>query len=268
MAEARTLTCWAEFESELARLQAKRDEFDWSLSAKSPLLFRGRSNADWPLSTTLERYTTKIVDFDEYLRTISATAPAVESLTNKEWRVPDYSDLAEWARKSSSPWLSSLPAYPYLVYLRHHGFPSPLLDWSASPYVAAFFAFRTRSASPVAIYAYLETTGQGKSSMGSEPMIHTEGPYVTTHARHVLQQCQYTICTRFIDERLFVAKHDDVFQRNDSRQDLLWKLVLPAEERVNVLRRLDMYNLNAFSLFQTEDALLETMALREIDFDE
>jgi hypothetical protein len=119
----------------------------------------------------------------------------------------------------------------------------------------------------VAIYAYLETTGEGKTSAGEEATIHTEGPYVTSHARHVLQQCEYTVCTKFSDDKLQVANHEEVFGRNDPKQDLLWKFVLPAEERDSVLRRLDSYNLNAFSLFQTEDALLETMALREIDFE-
>lgn len=199
---------------------------------------------------------------------ISATAPAVESLTNRKWEVPDYPELAEWASNRKRAWLGSLPAYSYLVYLRHHGFPSPLLDWSTSPYVAAFFAFRNKSDTPVAIYAYLETTGDGKTSMRNEATIHTEGPYVTTHARHVLQQCQYTVCTRFEDDKLLVANHEEVFARNEHRQDLLWKFVLPSTERLYVLRRLDLYNLNAFSLFQTEDALLETMALREMDFDD
>lgn len=266
--EEQTLNGWADFENALSKLQQKHDDFDWRLSAKAKLLFRGQSNAAWPLSTTLERYTRKIRDFGDYLRTISATAPAVESLTKRKWEVPEYPELADWATDPKRVWLSSLPAYPYLVYLRHHGFPSPLLDWSTSPYVAAFFAFRSKSDAPVAIYAYLETTGSGKTSRGGAATIHTEGPYVTTHARHVLQQCQYTVCTRFVDDKLLVANHEEVFARNEQRQDLLWKFVLPSTERLNVLRRLDLYNLNAFSLFQTEDALLETMALREIDFDD
>jgi FRG domain len=83
--------------------------------------------------------------------------------------------------------------YEYLVYLRHHGFPSPLLDWSASPYVAAFFAFDSppKEAERVAVYTFLQDTIDGVSS---DAHLFIVGPYLRSDPRHLLQQCRYSIC--------------------------------------------------------------------------
>jgi hypothetical protein len=81
-----------------------------------------------------------------------------------------------------------------------------------------------------------------------------------------LQQCEYTVSSRFKDNEWRYEPHESVFAIGEPNQDLVWKFTLPANERTSILKRLDAYNLNAYSLFPTEDALLETVALREIEF--
>jgi hypothetical protein len=44
------------------------------------------------------------------------------------------------------------------------------------------------------------------------------------------------------------------------------KFNVPATERAKVLKNLDQYNLNAFSLFSTEEGLMEAMAHRAFEF--
>lgn len=258
---------WDDFEAKLAALDADhyKRKSDSSLSA-SDLLFRGQGSGEWPLLTTMERFFTRDVSLQYYYRLALAAKPRIESFTNVRWDTPGHDDYEKWLREQDNLFLSDFPGYEYLAYLRHHGFPSPLLDWTASPYVAAFFAFNRPAAhgSHVAIFAYWERPGGGKSATGGEPTIHTRGPYVRTHRRHFLQQSQYTVCTVERDDGLYYAPHESVIERNDQDQDLLWKYYIPTSERRTVLRRLSRMNINAFSLFGSEDSLLETIATTDI----
>jgi hypothetical protein len=94
------------------------------------------------------------------------------------------------------------------------------------------------------------------------PVIYRLGPYVGTHRRHFLQQSEYTMCLNFEDEWRF-EQYQGVFE-GYRRQGILWKFNIPATERLKVLKLLEEYNLNAFSLFDSEESLMETMALREM----
>jgi hypothetical protein len=268
--EAMDLDSWEEFEERLKELRRQR-HFKYFDSL--PLLFRGQENSDWPLNTTLDRSNPQWTPFAEYFRRISKIRPEIESFIDRKWLLPEYPEVRRLgsAYDQFSLRLSSgkLPAYAYMAYLRHHGFPSPLLDWSRSSHIAAFFAFRKafvdndQENKKVSIFVL---SGEQFTSRGNGiPLIFRLGPYVRTHRRHFLQQSEYTLCLIFENEWRF-AKYSDVFHRPHQHQGVFQKFNIPLTEGRRVLRLLDEYNLNASSLFGSEEGLMETLAMREFAF--
>src|SRR5436309_2937506 len=159
-------------------------------------LFRGQSDADWKLRTTLERFSPRQWFIWDYYALARSILPAVGSLTEKVWPFP--ADLKRGFNLDEGA-VAPPPGYEFMIYLRHHGFPSPLLDWSRSPYLAAFFAFECRphdGCTEVAVYSFIEHVGEGKIGDLDKPRIIGLGPTALTHERHYSQQCEYTICKK------------------------------------------------------------------------
>jgi FRG domain len=235
--------------------------------------FRGHSDSTWELLSTLDRRRSQDMTISKYYRLVQQINPEIEAFTGKSLEVPLRNEEAlrlvfSGDPKSLQKLLES--GYSCMAHLRHYGFPSPLLDWTASPYVAAYFAFAGPiEADHVAIYVYVERPYNIKiiDIASDTPQISTLGPIVRTHPRHFRQQSRYTVCAKFRDQSGWTfVPHQTVFKLPATRQqDFLWKISVPASERVKVLSMLDRYNLNAYSLFGSEESLMETLALRYLD---
>ena len=135
------------------RIQSIRDKHP---EQAQNLWFRGQSSAGWKLTTTLERHANEPFSFMDYYRLALRIQPQIETESGLIWDVPAFPEIASWTKRYDHSHYSML-ADGYLAHLRHNGFPSPLLDWSRSPYVAAYFAFSGAVADSVAIYVYLES---------------------------------------------------------------------------------------------------------------
>ena len=72
------------------------------------------------------------------------------------------------------------------------------------------------------------------------------------------------MCATFKDGSWRFAKHDNVFSQNNGKQDVLWKFNIPWTERTSALTHLDAFNLNAYSLFESEESLMETLPFRAL----
>jgi hypothetical protein len=259
--EERNANSWQEFKKELAALRSEHEKLRDRETA--PLLFRGQPDACWLLKTTLDRKR-EGMRVEDYYHLISKIKPEIESMTGIERSLPEFPDvktlLQGYENFNNALTFGRWPGYAYMAYLRHHGFPSPLLDWTRSPYVAAFFAFRGTAADRVAIYALsrprFHLTGNAMTN------VIYPGPYVTTHRRHVLQQSQYTFAVVYGKEWQF-ASYDSAFDKGVHQQGTLWKLTIPASQAPEALKELEEHNLNAFSLFGSEESLMETLATRE-----
>jgi hypothetical protein len=180
--------------------------------------------------------------------------------------MPEMPEIDAWTREYDRFDIGAPYAYEYLAHLRHHGFPSPLLDWSRSPYIAAYFAFaRATGKDDVAVFVYSERPEGFKIGDSDKPSIITPGPVVSTHKRHFVQQSRYTICAQHDGNEWMYVPHQQVFKMEGRTQDLLWKIIIPESERRKVLSLLDRFNLNEFTLFGSEESLMEMLAIRRID---
>lgn len=223
------------------------------------LLFRGQSSAQWNLETTLLRTVGAPVSMKKYDDLLHRICPAIQSLTDSQWALSR--DGFKGVEDEHRPFY--IPNYEFMAYSRHHGFPTPLLDWTKSPYVALFFAFQDASADEdVALFVYLDEFRIGSAGWVGSQRVLSQGEYIAPHRRHFTQQSVYTTCTMMLDQTWVYASHQEYFDQPRDRT-LIAKLTIPGEMRSTFLEKLDQMNINAFSLFSNEEGLMQMLWNRE-----
>jgi hypothetical protein len=260
---------WSEFEekvkADIAEVKATRASAKQRVVslAHSNWIYRGHSRASWTLETSLERFLrdeigndTDIYPAYQYYSYLSPTVPIINSLTKEHFETFN-------PQKIKMERTGPVQNLELICFARHHGFPTPILDWTASCYIAAFFAFRHATKNEdVAIYAYKNWDGRVRGGPSDDPIIDHIGPYIATHNRHHKQQSVYTICRAKIDSETYFMKHE-VAVENHPENHRMKKFILKCDEKEKVLENLYYMNINDYTLFGDDEALMRMLAYKE-----
>jgi hypothetical protein len=217
-------------------------------------IYRGQSNSSWPINSTL--YRSKIIDnFDniEERLLIEFKRAAFHYLNIQE--IP--TSILEWQ-----------------ALLQHYGAPTRFIDFTRSPYVAAYFAFESTNSKSVAIWIadkiafyqsavyYFEENHFAFTSEEGYTFSNSTFENIFSHSRTGKLNCiipveSLSMNTRcYPQQSVFLTPSNPYKSFNEQLSPLnyintnsLFKIVLPASERGKVLRDLIKMNITRATLF-------------------
>lgn len=272
--EQKDLNSWKEFKEFLEKIKEETQELNADPHRGGMVtepLYRGQSNHKWHLESTLERKR-KNTTLYEYLTILEGIKSKVERITEKTW--PTFSNINNCQLQSIYHFTIDLPkdTLGYTTFVRQHGFPSPLLDWTSCPYIASYFAFEgiDTHTERVAVYFFRSRTGlpiDMKSPL-RPIMDHVGHDIDNTSPRHFKQKCHYTLCVanpnngKCLSDYKIANMEEDINNLGFSLSDncvedipeagnVVRKYTIPASEKKKVLRELESKGINRESLFDS-----------------
>jgi hypothetical protein len=164
-----------------------------------------------------------------------------ESARSREW---NEKEILRLFKEQALPYLDFMPAndWDWLALGQQYGLPTRLLDWTANPLVACYFAVEQPGEDDSAIYAY-----QNKSYIDVEehpnPFRYKEvGKFIPRH-----------LTRRITTQGGLFTIHPDPYEPFESND--MEKIVIPNALRATLKKTLNKYGVDRFSLFPGLDSL-------------
>jgi len=232
----------------------------------SRYLFRGQSRAEWALKPSLLRL------FSD--GTPSSHILPLEQFALNEFRSHAHLYLDPGALPDEYP--KSFAAEWWAI-MQHHGAPTRMLDWTSSPYVAAYFAVERDWDCDGAIYIIntIATSKDPEEKVAATPRrVSNEDLFSSSSSdricvwtpnrrteRLAVQQGAFTFSVNVAaDQAAVIAKRCETFAQRDQELMIYCKALIPARLKREFLGRLRSMNITSRSLFPGIDGLGRELA--------
>jgi hypothetical protein len=254
------VTSWSEF------TQALEPLLDAYKGHVPPVyVFRGQADASWLLEPSLFRQLRSVGD--------PAAARGIEELLENE-----FTAQAALFPETESVWLALLAAgrTELWAYMQHHGCPTRLLDWTASAYVAAYFAVDQLPDRDGAIFVvganaidqYVERFNPEMSEVTDDRLIDPSAPervvFTWPHFRSrraVAQQGHFSVGTNMLSAHdHFILKACSSIAAERAGEIIHRKIIIAADLKLVILQQLRAMNIAPHALFPSLDGLGKSLS--------
>ncbi len=225
---------WAEYKAIAGR----------DIELNGAVIYRGQRLSSWGLvssvhRTALVRSIPELKGYADYM--LPRVHDALEAWVGRSWDLKNALGLAE-----------------FLAFLQHNGFPTPLLDWTESPYIAAYFAFEgvnhfKPQTEDVAVFAFNQAAWtsafkQVYDFADFSAHVSILRPRLVGNHKLAVQQGCFTV-TNVLDVEQHIRLNE-----NDKRR-FLTKYEFDVRERPKVIRELSLMGISAIQLMPSIESV-------------
>lgn len=159
-------------------------------------------------------------------------------------RAANEKEILRLFKEQALPYLDFMPAndWDWLAMGQQHGLPTRLLDWTANPLVACYFAVEEQSEDDSVIYAYDNKSYIEIEKYPNPFRYNKVGKFIPRH-----------ITRRITTQGGLLTIHPDPYKPFES--DDMEKIIIPNRLRSTLKKTLNKYGVDRFSLFPGLDGL-------------